>query len=247
MLTFYCGRAMLAMGSGQAPCQSINPKISFKPFLNNSSDILKQVILSVSDLEVPWMLADFFADQCERWKGSLSEKESKSVRAWMGVQYDSIRAFQRGKNAEDPGIAAIEASLSSALSKAVACRAHVYRGLSASVESWQKGSLEYLQGLIDGPEVFTTDSHDSATTDLEVGRSYTRIGPEDESRDLSVLLCIRSLTARHLYPFEHEHKDELEVVLLRGTTYRRRAVRYRGEPRCGQRYYEVDLEEVSSG
>jgi hypothetical protein len=185
----------------------------------------------------------------EKFAESLTLEESAAVRQWLNVGYDIIRGFQSEGGIPEhlsfQQVEALERYFSNALSKAVVCTEMVFRGLS--IGNWRPERIEFLRGLIHGPEEITFPSHDSATLSEEIGRDWCRIGRDDEERHLSVFLRVQPRTARYLVPFKHLAKDEEEVVLLKGARYRRISRRRLPDPKLGLEYWEVDLIEESEG
>jgi hypothetical protein len=159
----------------------------------------------------------------EKFAESLTREERTAVYQWLNVGYDIIRGFQNEGNISErwflQQVEALERNFSSALSKAIVCTEMVFRGLSTG--NWRRNRVEFLRRLIHGPEEITLTSHDSATLSEEVGRDWCQINPDDEERHLSVFLKVQPRTARYLAPFIHQAGDEEEIVLLKGTRYRR--------------------------
>ena len=186
----------------------------------------------------------------DRFKERLLPEECSAVKGWLNnISHEIIRDFQidgsvpHGRTFQQ--IEAFERHFSSALAKAVVCKETVFRGLSAGGCFFDAGtgSMNFLRCLIDGPEEIIFPSHASASLSEEIGRGHCHIDPEDQPRRLSVLLRIQPRTARYLAPYTHKPKDEEEVVILKGTPYRRTNRRRLPDPKPGLEYWEVELVE----
>lgn len=180
------------------------------------------------------------ADPFQRFAESLTPDERRAVESWLGMGYTIIRQYQRdGTVPSAYSVAHVDSVLQAfnrALEKAVICNEHAFRGLSAS--RCLPGDFEYVHSFVSGSGSIPLTSHDSATVSEELGRSFCRL---DEEKDLGVLLRIQPRTARYLRPFSHKSKDEEEVVLLKGSRYRRTAVARQADPKPGFELWEVEL------
>lgn len=70
------------------------------------------------------------------------------------------------------------------------------------------------------------------------------VNQDDDERTLSVLLVISSVTGKYLKPFQHDAKDEGEVVLLRGSKYRRISAERQLDPKENLEYWIMQVEEI---
>jgi hypothetical protein len=185
------------------------------------------------------------AADLQRFVAQLTAEEKKAIEWWLNVGAAVLRPYQLDglipANSSAAEMSALEDRLNRALAKAVVCRGIVFRGLSASV--WRPEAMDYLGELVTGRGEIVLRSHDSATYSEQMGREWCRTEVDDDPRDLAVLLRIESLTSRHLAPFVHRHKDEQEVVLLKGSRYQRVATRRLPDPKINLTYWEVDLTE----
>ena len=142
----------------------------------------------------------------------------------------------------DHAVVHLEHNLCAALSKAVVCRRIVYRGLSDRFLSPDR--QQYMRRLLFAPVTFTLDCYASASVLREISEGFTFTEPDDDERTLSVLLQISSQTGRYLKPFRHEAKDEGEVVLLRGSRYRRISSERKANPKPNLEYWVMQVEEI---
>lgn len=181
-------------------------------------------------------------NQFKEFEQALNDSEKEAIKKWLGIWYDSIRTFQKTGNS-DKKIIQMEQNLTSALEKAVICQKTVYRGLSAG--NWRPESIAYIRALIEGPVIIELSSHDSASVIEKVAREFTHTNINDEERNLSVLLKIKPKTARYLAPFQHKAMNEEEVVLLRGTKYKRIKALKQPDPKPDLEYWELEFEEIS--
>ncbi|MBW7988775.1 MAG: hypothetical protein FVQ84_01965 [Planctomycetes bacterium] len=179
----------------------------------------------------------------EQFPDNLTEEEKKAIRMWLGVYHEDIRLYQlcgvcpNGMSKAEIG--SLETRFSSALSKAVLCAEIVFRGLWAT--NLRTERIKHIRSWIEGCKETTIHSHDSATISEEIGRSWAE-GPDCENPNLSVLLRIKSRTARYIEPFQHAHCNEFEVVMLKGSSYRRtRATKVKS----ANEFWEIDLEEIA--
>lgn len=183
-----------------------------------------------------------------RFAESLTPGEKAAVEAWLGMGAVVLRAFELCGSVPPQmtreEMAVIEDDFRRAMAKALLCRQLVFRGLSAG--RWRPEAMEYLFSMIQGRETFSIATYDSATASESIGRAFCRLEPDDEERHLAVLMRIRPMTARWLRPFVHRALDETEVVLLKGTHYRRQAVRRLPDPKEGLELWEVDLVETAA-
>ena len=182
-----------------------------------------------------------------RFADSLTRGEKAAVEAWLGMGAVVLREFQL-YGSVPPQIsrqemAAVQEDFGRAMAKAVLCTQVVFRGLSAG--RWRPEAAEYLSSVIHGRETFSIATYDSATASESIGRAFCRLEPDDEERHLAVLMLIRPMTARWLRPFVHRALDEGEVILMKGTHYRREAVRRLPNPKDGLEFWEVDLVETA--
>jgi hypothetical protein len=175
------------------------------------------------------------------FEASLSDGERKAIEAWLGVWSESICIYQRSGEG-DQVVVRLESNLRAALSKAVVCRRIIYRGLSDRFLSPDR--QQYMRRLLLGPEIFTLDCHASASVLREIGEGFTFTEPDDDERTLSVLLQTSSKTGRYLKPFRHGAKDEGEVVLLRGSRYRRIFAERKADPKPNLEYWVMQVEEI---
>ncbi|MEO1143996.1 MAG: hypothetical protein AAFY26_00125 [Cyanobacteria bacterium J06638_22] len=183
------------------------------------------------------------------FESSLNKDEIKAIRAWLGVWYESICNYQRmgevGNTYIDNlrcTVAEIENNFSAALSKAVSCQCTVYRGISDRFLCPNR--QKYIRQLLHGSEIFLLDSHASASIFREIGESFTYTAPDDDERTLSVLLEVSSITGKYLKPFQHAARDEGEVVLLRGSKYRRISAERQMDPKDNLEYWIMQVEEI---
>jgi hypothetical protein len=180
------------------------------------------------------------------FKKSLTPEEDQAILAWIDMKYKDICQYQLA-GIGDTEIIQIEHNLSIALQKAVICHRILYRGLSDR-DLFDQGvspkKQQYLKQLLFGPEIFPLDSHASASTNKEIGEAFTYTAPDDPERTMSILLEISSKTARYLKPFEHSAKDEGEVILLRGSKYRRMSVEPQADPKSNHKYWVIQIEEI---
>jgi hypothetical protein len=185
-------------------------------------------------------------DDVARFADSLTVSEMRALEAWLGMGSTIFREYHLHgalpSTLTPEAMVAIQDDFRSALAKAPLCRQVVFRGLSAG--RWRPDAMEHLFSIVRGPDAFSLATYCSATASETIGRSFCRTEPEDEERNLAVLIRVQPVTARWLRPFVHSAVDEEEVVLLRGTQYRRVAVRRLPEPKESLEYWEVDLEEV---
>jgi len=183
----------------------------------------------------------------EVFRQSLTCEEREAIEKWQGSWDKIIRSYQIEGELPDPSIASEEAvtdlvrNFTQAIGKALVCRGPVFRGLSAS--RYCPKCISYLRFLIAGPDELSFPSHDSASVDEQIARGFCMTEVDDMEKHLAVLLRIDSLTSRFLKPFVHKHKDEGEVVLLKGAKYRKVKTRRSPDPKNGLEYWEVDLVE----
>ena len=175
------------------------------------------------------------------FEASLSDDERKAIEAWLGVWYERICMYQHSGEG-DHVVVRLESNLRAALSKAVVCHRMIYRGLSDRFLCPDR--QQYMRRLLLGPETFTLDCHASASVLREIGEGFTFTEPDDDERTLSVLLQISSKTGRYLKPFRHGAKDEGEVVLLRGSRYRRISAERKVNPKPNLEYWVMQVEEI---
>jgi hypothetical protein len=180
------------------------------------------------------------SDDFQQFAERLTEADRRAIKWWLDIGSLFLRQYQMDgslpSGVSQAEMDSMEEAFSGALAKAVVCRELVFRGLSAS--RLLPPELAYVQSFIHGPSEIIISTHDSATLSEDMGRSYCRL---DEPKDLAVLLRIRTLTARYLRPLAHKAKDEKEVVLLKGTHYRRDAATRLSDPRPGLEFWEVNL------
>ncbi len=179
----------------------------------------------------------------EQFPDNLTKKEKEAIQMWLGLRHEDIRSYQLNGDCPEgmskPEIGSLEKRFSSALSKAVPCAGIVFRGLWAN--KLRPERIKHIRSWIEGCKEITIHSHDSATISEKIGRSWAE-GPDCENPDLSALLRIKSRTARYLKPFQHTHCNEFEVVMLKGSSYRRtRATKVKS----ANEFWEVDLEEIA--
>lgn len=182
-------------------------------------------------------LVDWFSEFAQ----SLTDVERQAIHAWLNLGYLDIRNYQL-TGLGDANVVKDEQNLGTALGKAVICQKPVYRGLSAV--KWRPDAMEYLKNRINGDEVHELLCHDSASLIEDIGRAFTRTGPDDEEHNLSVFLKIRPKTARYLAPFKHKAKDEGEVVLLCGSRYQRISAVRKPDPKPNLEFWELEFEEI---
>lgn len=113
-------------------------------------------------------------DEFERFEQSLTPAEREATHAWLGVWGEAIRDHQLNDGGCDR-TCRYELNFSTALGKAVTCTDPVFRGLSTSNNNWRPERIDFLRGLIKGPEEYTLEAHASASTQEEIGRAFTRI------------------------------------------------------------------------
>src|SRR3989304_5774627 len=176
-----------------------------------------------------------------RFAESLTPAEKTAVQAWLDMGATLFREFELygavPSQMMPQSMTAVVNDFGKAMEKAVPCRQLVFRGLSAG--RWRPPDIEYLLSVLQGPENLSIPIYASASAAEAIGRSFCRVGADDEERHLAVLMRIRPLTARWLRPFEHRSMDEHEVVLLKGTSYRREAARRMPDPKEGLEFWEV--------
>ncbi len=175
----------------------------------------------------------------KEFEKSLTKNERKAIQCWLGAFHESICCHQITRRGS-ADVAQYEQDLGTALTKAVICQKIVYRGLSAG--NWRPDKIKYLKELIEGPATFKLPCHGSASMEESIGRGFTFTEPNDEERNLAVLLKVQPKTARYLAPFQHKYKDEKEVVLLRGSTFRRISKKKKPD----LEFWELDIEEIIS-
>jgi hypothetical protein len=181
-------------------------------------------------------------DQFKEFKQALSKGERDAIQRWLGIWYDYIRTYQR-TGIGDTEVVEAERNLKSALNKAVVCKKTVYRGLSAG--SWRPEEIAYMRNLVEGPNIYELPCHDSASVMESIGRAFTYIEPDDEERNMAVLLIAHPKTARYLAPFQHNAKNEGEVVLLQGTKFKRVTAVKKPDPKPNLEYWELQVEEIA--
>jgi ADP-ribosyltransferase exoenzyme len=175
------------------------------------------------------------------FRSSLNHDEHQAINGWLGLYYEDICVYQRTGEG-DERVIKVEKNLNSALSKAVICHHAVYRGLSD--KCFCPDRQQYIRELINGNETFVLDSHASASVVKEIAKGFTFTDPDDDDRTLSLLLQISSRTGRYLKPFQHKAGDEGEVVLLRGSKYRRIFAKRQADPKINHEYWIMQAEEI---
>jgi hypothetical protein len=163
------------------------------------------------------------------FRSSLNHDEHQAINGWLGLYYEDICVYQRtGEGGER--VIKVEKNLNSALSKADKC--------------FCPDRQQYIRELINGNETFVLDSHASASVVKEIAKGFTFTDPDDDDRTLSLLLQISSRTGRYLKPFQHKAGDEGEVVLLRGSKYRRIFAKRQADPKINHEYWIMQAEEI---
>jgi hypothetical protein len=181
------------------------------------------------------------------FRAVLSATEIATLEWWVNMGSRMLREFSctgdLPPNCDRERFDELLRYLNSALAKAPPHSGLVYRGMGAS-PLWQDCVRE-LRALIGSNEEFVAPRHLSASLSEEIGVGHCYIEPTDPVREISVLLACRVVNAPALPGFINRAKDEREVVLLKGSRFRRLGTYRLASPRPGQELWRIDLEQVA--
>jgi hypothetical protein len=181
------------------------------------------------------------------FRSSLTDAEVATIEWWLDLGSRFLREHT-DTGALLPGWSASQyveksSQLDSALAKAPVYSGVLYRGAAGS-QLWPEYVGE-LRRLVHSTEDFAVSRHLSASISKDIGCGHCFLEPEDPSREISVLFVLRVTSARLLAGFVHRAKDEQEVVIIRGSRFRRIETRRLPSPRPNQEFWRIELEQVA--
>jgi hypothetical protein len=183
----------------------------------------------------------------EDFLSSLTPDESSAIEWWLNLGSRVLRDYratgERPIGCKPDQFKRLLENFDSALMKAPMYSGLAYRGAAAS-PLWSD-SLSELRALIVSEQDFEVQDHLSASISEEIGIGHCHTEPDDQPREISVLHVFRVQTARLLPGFVHRAKDEQEIVITRGSRFKRLSTRQLPSPRDKQEFWRIDLEQVA--
>ena len=176
------------------------------------------------------------------FRSILTLDEVGAIEWWLNVGSRLLREHTES-DSTDERLEELSSRFDSALAKAPIFSGVVYRGTAAS-PLW-RSHVDELHDLIASSEPFVAPRHLSASLSEDIGHGHCYVETNDPPRQISVWLVCRVNSARLLQGFVHRAKDEQEVVLTRGSRFKRLACCQLPSPRPNQELWRIDLEQVA--